>query len=300
MAKKIGIVIGAAVVVAAAVALFVMLSSKTEINLAEHVSVSFDGYEGYGEASVAYRETLLREIASAVTASTSDEDDFVKLIRTRDEKGIEKAMGRRKGDADDLLELVDELFEETKLDKQSNLKNGETVTVRFDFDNDDAAEFGIKFTGESKQMTVEGLNDLKQVNPFDYIDASFSGISPVGSIRLQKKESAESVMQAVEIRAEKVVEKGAKETKLSEVQQGDDVTLQGLKLGDKVTVTILSDKNDKQLRQEYASELTETSKEFVVDNIAEYVSDATEIENHELFARLRAQTENVLKAFFNK
>lgn len=299
--KKKGIAIGGAALLVVLAVVIVMACRKTEINLAEHVSVSFNGYEGYGDASVAYRDTLLREIAAAVTVKTADENEFIRMIRARDEKGIEKAMAGRKGDADDLLELVDELFEETRLDKQSNLKNGDTVTVRFDFDDDDdAAEFGIKFTGESKQVTVEGLNALKKVNPFEYIDVSFSGISPAGSMRLQKKESGESVMQAVGIRAEKVVAKGTKGTKLSDVQQGHDVTLQGLKIGDTVTVTVLSDKNDKQLREEYASELTETSREFIVDDIAEYVSDAAELENHELFARLKTQTENVLKSFFAK
>lgn len=300
MANKIRIAIGGAVLLAALIVVFKVADRKTEINLAEYVSVSFDGYEGYGNASVGYNETILRDIASAVTNKTADEEQFVKMIRVRDEEGIEKLMGKHGGDAGVLLELVDEIFDAPKLDKSKNLKNGDEVTVHFDVDSSGAKELGIKLTGESKKVTVEGLNALKKVNPFDYIDVSFSGISPAGSIRLQKKESDESVMQAVTIRVDKIIEKAADGAAMSEVEQGDDVTLQGLKLGDTVTVTAIIDKNKEQLRQEYAAELTETSREFVVDGIAEYVSDAAELENHALFDKLKMQTETVLKVFFTK
>lgn len=300
MAKKIRIAIGGAVLLAALIVVFEAAGRKTEINLAEYVSVSFDGYEGYGNASVGYSEAILRDVAAAVTDKTADEEQFVKMLRAREAEGIEELMGKHKGDVDDLLELVDVIYEAPKLDRGENLKNGDEVTVRFDMDTRVAKEFGIKLTGESKKVTVEGLNALKKVNPFDYMDVSFSGISPAGSIRLQKRESDESVMQAVTIRVDKTIEKAANGATMSEVEQGDDVTLQGLKLGDIVTVTAITDKNKEQLRQEYAAELTETSREFVVDGIAEYVSDAAELENHALFDKLKTQTETVLKAYFAK
>lgn len=293
--KKLGILAGSVVLVA--VFVIIIATRKTEIPLTDYVSVSFDGYEGYGAATVAIDEVFLREIASAVHAK--DVDGFVDAIRIRDEEGLERAADRRGLDADDLIELVDEIYESVQPDKDSDLKNGDKVSVRFAFDNDDAAEFGIRFTGESKTVTVEGLEPLKEVNPFDYLSVSFSGISPAGSIHIEKKTSSEEVMRAVSFRVEKIAEQSEKAT-LSEVQQGDTVTMQGVKLGDTLTVTAHTDESEKKLREIYGCRLTETSKEVVVENLAEYLSDAAELENHALFTRLKTQTESVLNSFFEK
>lgn len=149
--------------------------------------------------------------------------------------------------------------------------------------------------GRDKRVTEKELHTLKKVNPFDYIDISFFGISPAGSVRLQKKQSGEDVMQTVTLRADKLLAENA-----AEVQTGNDVTVQGLKLGDIVKVSVMTNENNEQIRQKYGTELTELSREFVVKDIAEYVSDVAEIEGHTMFDNLKTKTENVLKAYFEK
>lgn len=247
---------------------------KHTIDLSDYISVGYGGYEGYG---MAYLEWDNKKYVQAFSkALGADADDFYKAVESNDVAALEKLLDDDI-DAEKLLKMIYEIYESPEIDKSLELKNGDTVTVSIKFDNEDAAEFGMKFKGAKKEFQVSGLGDVRAVNPFDYLEVSYEGISPSGRILLKKKDSEEMVMEAINFETEQ---------------------MNNLKVGDKVTVTAKTWADDQQLMTRYGCTLSETSKEFTVEGIAEYISDAAELENDELFAQLKSQTEDAINAYF--
>ncbi|MCH5267311.1 MAG: zinc-ribbon domain-containing protein [Lachnospiraceae bacterium] len=270
---KPGIIVAGVIVLIAVIAL---ISNRSEtIDLTKYVELKYEGYEGYGTAAIEWNEKkFIKAIGEAVGA---DANDFYDAVVDFDMKDLEKAIDDDDIDAEDLMEMIYEIYEDAKLDKESELKNGDTVTVTFKYDNEDAKDFGIKFKGEKKEFKVSDLEEVKKVNPFDYLEVTFEGISPSGNINLKKKDSGEKVMETVNFEAEPSY---------------------NLRLGDKVTVTAKTWGDEQQLRTSYGSILSETTKEFTVEGLADYISDASELEKDDLFAKLKTQTETVLNAYF--
>lgn len=100
----------------------------------------------------------------------------------------------------------------------SGLKNGDRVTVTVAYDKDVAAEIGLKITGNSKTMTVEGLRTdgaagadggeesaLIELDAFDPafwntpdgIEVTYQGISPYGALEVINHLPADNPLSSV-------------------------------------------------------------------------------------------------------
>lgn len=60
-----------------------------------------------------------------------------------------------------------------------SLSSGDTVTVTLEYNKDALEEtYGFKFTGDSLEITVEGLGEFQALDPFAGVQLTFSGTAP--------------------------------------------------------------------------------------------------------------------------
>ena len=159
------------------------------------------------------------------------------------------------------------------LDKNSELSNGDTVTVSFEFDNEAAAKFKIEYVGEPTEYTVEGLKEVKKIDPFDGIRVDFTGTSPNISAEVVK-------------------------TKTDDVYSNIYFDLSksyGIKVGDTVTVTVSN--NPEYFVEDYGYAFTATSKDYTCSDVDKYIDKAADISD-DTMSTMKKQTEDVINSYF--
>ncbi|MGN0500982.1 MAG: zinc-ribbon domain-containing protein [Ruminococcus sp.] len=246
---------GCALVVIIAVAAVLIVTHKNKINLNDYVTVKFKGYDTYGEASVNF-----------------DYDKYYTDLQNSS-SSFKDAYNNNGGWSliSDYYEMTDALH--YSIDKTEGLTNGDTVTVSFEYDNEAAAKFKLEFVGEPKEVTVEGLKEVKKIDPFDGVTLEFSGTSPNAYAK---------------------VVKGNTDTVYSHIYY-DLSKSSGIKVGDKITVTVTND--PEYFVQDYGCAFTTTSKEFECKSVDRYISKLAEIKDDTLNS-MKKQTEDVINAYF--
>lgn len=169
-------IIGAAAVIL--IVIILIVTAKPTVKLDKYVDVEFDGYETVGTARVVFdREAFLDDYGKKIK--------YTKAFQQSEEYRLEAAFGMRPSKSDSAEYLLQECVS-YKLDKSSELTNGDTVVVEWDCDEDAAREyFGCKLKFSDLEFTVEGLANAKLVDPFENIDITYSGIAPNGEINPQ-------------------------------------------------------------------------------------------------------------------
>ncbi len=134
---------------------------KKKIDVMEGLTVSFEGYDGYGTAKLENEYSWEAEAFEA--AGIKDIDGFDTL-----------------GNA-----LNIEMAVKYEMNPVSKLSNGDQVTVKVSIN--EAMLEGYKFEllseGE-KTYTVTGLKELKEVDLFENVDIEFSGIAPYANAQI--------------------------------------------------------------------------------------------------------------------
>ena len=167
--KMIG---GIAAAVAALVAVLVIVgivkAQPVVIDLDDYADVTFDGYDGYGTASVSfdynkYYDDLANALYKKGVISSKSTDNMYNLLSTSAK-----------------LASIEE--PDCKLDKDSDLSNGDTVKLTYDYDNSALKKVKLKFKGKGKKVKVSGLKTIKSFDPFDDLKVSFDGTAPNGEV----------------------------------------------------------------------------------------------------------------------
>ncbi len=132
---------------------------RTDINMNDYLTISYEGYDTIGTASYSI--------------------DVEKLISDNYE-----AFGIEEGDELEALavfEDIDDLIS-GELDKKENLTNGDKITFKWDDSNKEDIEddFKVRLTFEDKTATIDSLEKAQKINPFDYFQLSFEGTAPNG------------------------------------------------------------------------------------------------------------------------
>jgi len=128
-------------------------AKEVEVNLADYVKYTYEGYDGMGTGEA---EIDARKIA----------------------RDIEEEIGEEKAsDAQRILKKID-----VTLAKIENLSNGESVAVSFDNVNEDTLkeECGVIVKAEGFDTTVSGLTELEEVDLFADYEIKFSGNDTLG------------------------------------------------------------------------------------------------------------------------
>lgn len=258
MNKKLllGIIGGAcALLIVFVVAIVLVVTHKTKINLNDYVTVSFEGYDSYGKASVDF-----------------DYDQYY------DDLMNASSSFKRAYNNDNALSLFTDYYKMTEsfdysLDKKEGLSNGDTVTLSFEYDDEAASNFKLKFVGKETEYTVEGLKEVKKIDPFEGVTVKFSGTSPNAYAEIEKNNS-DSVYSHIYY---------------------DISKSSGIKIGDKITVTVSN--NPEYFVEDYGCTFITTSKEYECQNVDQYVSKVADIQD-QILDSMKKQTEDVINSYF--
>ncbi|MBQ7415833.1 MAG: zinc ribbon domain-containing protein [Oscillospiraceae bacterium] len=144
----------AAAIIALTVVLIIVNQPKT-LEMDNYISVSFEGFDTVGRATLTVDgEKLVNDLTDGL-----------------DESGVT-----------DLYKLLRQGKLDVELEKESGLRNGDTVTVNLTVDNAAFEEFGLKIKLKKTAYTVEGLKPITTVDPFDYLKVTVSGYEPYASV----------------------------------------------------------------------------------------------------------------------
>lgn len=156
-----------------------------------------------------------------------------------------------------------------EIQPKENLSNGDEVTVSTVINDEVAENYKIKFVYNEKKFIVEGLPEIEQVDIFDNIDVSFQGIAPNVTAYLDNANTDSYVRMSYKMDKNN-----------------------NLNIGDVITVTADYNKED-LLEAGYIAE--SDTKEFVVEGVAQYVSELSQIPS-DILEKLKKQMEDATKS----
>ncbi len=252
--KLIGIIIAVVVVVIAIIVAAVIIIKNVQhkreierktVNLEEYIEVTFSGYDtmGTADAQINY-------------------DDFYEAVI--------KAMGKEvRSASSNVVAKAQSVYYTTSvnLDNYSELSNGDKVTVDIKYDEEVIDDADIIISFEPYEVEVEGLEEVREVDIFDYAEVTFSGMD--GSAHVS-------------------VNNTATEEGLNSVWFDISDNSWELSIGDTVTVTV-GDYYEEMLLENYGIKLASLSKEYTMteDDVDQYIYQLSDISD-ELMDTLKA------------
>ena len=235
---------------------------KTKIELEPYVTISYEGYDTLGTASVEF-----------------DYKHFV-----RDYRDDLKLTGAGKKEVDDLEEAAEEMglsdstadmlavYIKGELDKDSELSNGDEVSYVWDIDAEEVAKyFNCELVYADITDTVKDLTEATPYDPFEKISVSFTDTAPNGRIQIDNTSN---------------------DYGLSFIPDKSE----GLSNGDTVTVSVKAYyDNDvvKYCLENYGALITETEKEYTVEGLASYLQSSSEI-SEDTLKKMQKQCEDII------
>ncbi len=250
---------GVALILAIIIGVIIWLQPE-EIELDQFVTVEYSGYDGYGDAYVYLNETALYEAMMKATGQSYS--DYMDIDSLWD-------LGGAVSNGISLYTAIDTI--ELTTDKTENLANGDIITVSLTYNNEVAKEVDIEFVGDTVSVTVEGLEPVAEVDPFEDLTVTFDGIAPSGWIEYEYTGSNEYVSSYY-----------------FNVDKYD-----GLRNGDVVTITYNVSDEDTLY---YGYVATTKSKTYEVNGLQEY-ADAYADLTDTFITTLKTESEDTIYAY---
>lgn len=251
--KKTNTIIGiAAVAIVAIIAIIIILavssSAKKTIPLNDYLTIEINGYDTVGNA---YYKLDTNQIF----------EDYADALDVKDE-------------FDEVRKMV--YFEEYvsgKLDKTTELKNGDTVTFTWKVDEETLKEaLGCKVKYSEVKEKVSTLEELAQYDPFEDLVVTFDGISPNGTVKI---DSSNVKYYYINFEADRY---------------------QGLKNGDKIKISVQNPDNLKRISVMDGIMVSKLEQEYTVEGLNAYVTQLSEIPQESL-DKMKSQSEDALKSY---
>ena len=218
---------------------FMVGCGEKELTPMNYFDLSYEGMNGEGKTTVRVdAAAFTKDLINAVPEDKRDELMFVEVS--------------------DLLTY--------SVDKEENLSNGDTVTLKLDWDNSFLKKYKLKFIGESKKtITVEGLEEYIEVDAFDPeifdvdedtkgVHIAVSGASPLLTVKLIND-----------------IDKKDIRSKLTYEIESDGMNTTFIEENDPVTIRVRG-----YLENPYR--LKEETKEMTFTNTARYVQSLEDID----------------------
>lgn len=158
-------------------------------------------------------------------------------------------------DATDFEEAAYEILLETMevhCEPNEELENGDVVDIHVSVDEETLASKGIKFTDTDFTYTVEGLEEPVEIDPFEGLSVTFTGISPKAEAEIEYTGDNEFVKEHVRFIND---------------------TYGKYAIGD--TITVKASYTD-SVAEENNVIITQDEKEYTVSDIDEYLSGETD------------------------
>lgn len=217
-------------VFAAATALFTVTGcGKPDVDTTKYIEVDFHGVDGFGTASISGQYDWTKDVIELYKDHIESDYQAVKM-----EYELQEAV-------------------KYSISPDSELSNGDTVTVTADISKK-AEEFGFNLTGKELSFTVEGLDEIKVVDPFENLTVVFDGKAPNGKAHIKFDSNEYSASYSLD-----------KENGLS---NGDVV---------KVTASYRYGMEEQEYIKTYGAKFSTTEKLFTVDGLASYAKSVDEI-----------------------
>lgn len=255
---KIAIVCICAIVFAFVAIVAFKASLPKEINLEEYVELECYGYNGYATANANVNWIdLYRDIYEAIGGKSDNVND------------VNSIMQALQGNYE-IVQMINSISVSFSSEKEW-ISNGDSISVKIAYDNDLAKKSKIRFTGTTVSMTVEDLDEVEQLDPFENLEVLFSGISPQGVIEYSYQGNDERIRS------------------LSfAVTQSEH-----LKNGDTVLITV--DSEDKITGQK-GYICTKKSKEYTVEGLDEYINSFKDI-SEDFLNKMKTEAEDSIYAY---
>lgn len=261
--KHSGVIVGIAVVILLLVLAlgYAFFPRRTKINLDKYISLSFSGYDGYGEAKINF-----------------DEEHFLKDFK-------KKVKLKKKRDA-----FSNALFSEyspeaflydfyisgnwTVDGENGKYKNGDKVHLTWSVDKDKIEEdFKVKIKDSGQEYTVKDLEKVETFDAFEDFKIEFSGSAPDGTAQW----NGSDIMD------------GSKGLYFTVDPQ------YGLSNGDKVTVKIDPKENLNSFVQNTGKAPQEMEKVFTVEGLPAYIDSASKLDDATLTS-MKGEVEDQIKS----
>ena len=232
---------------------------RMKFDVTEYFDAEFEGYDGYGKATVTLdEEKLLKRVAEAIDGSKSKA------------KSAFKKEGEKKYNPEE--SFYDVITWE--VDKTEELKNGDEIKVKIKVDEDAAKEIGIKIEDSEKTFKVEGLKELTEVDPFAKVEVTFEGNSPAISASYEDNGDDKFHEDCY-------------------VYFSFDKS-SGIKSEEKV---VLNCSVDEETAMEAGYKLTQTSKEYTAPKTDSYVDSIDQI-SADTLTKLQGEAKKVVEDYF--
>lgn len=153
------IILAVTVLVAVVTTIYYLFFATTTINLSEHLSIKYDGYDGYATATVDFKSSLKEEF---------DESSVYKKFKKKAE-----------------IEITS--------DNNGTLKNGDTLEVKVDISKSWLENNKIKLKDRTIEIKVSGVPEPRNVNLFEDLEYTVTGISPNLSLSVKNTSSDEFI-----------------------------------------------------------------------------------------------------------
>lgn len=237
---KIG---GAAVAVVAIAAIaFGIANSGTKVDMEANTIIEVTGYDGNGKLSIDV-----------------------------DEESIYWDLEGTKLTEDQIEKLVESIKVEASEDKK--LSNGQEITITAKAKGDMDKKLKVKLKNTEWKYTVEDLDEVEVIDPFEYVEVSFSGTAPNGSASFDVKQ---------------VPDLGYLDYELDNNKE--------LSNGDKVTLTC---KTDETKVNDLGYSFKETSKEYTVEGLTSYIASPADIDE-EALSRMQTEATDTINAYLEE
>ena len=210
---------------------------KEEVALKDYMEVNFYGYDTYGTADYQFKYDEYQE----------------KITQILSENGTLEDGYPKNPDDCDLIDVLYNIPYSWEMDKVSDLKNGDTVTLSFSSrGNYDFSKIGVAINTESETYEVNSLDPIKEVDPFKDLTVLFSGISPLCTAEFA----------------------GGMDGLTYVIEPSED-----LALGDTVTVRAKFNGGTdfSEFTKRYGKKLTATEKTYTVENRPRYAASLDDI-----------------------
>lgn len=272
--KAIGILAGGVVAVVVIILLVVTMHKPT-LNLADYTEITFTGAQGYGRADVEFDST---QFVLDVLEHAKIDGKKLNLSDLQDlDYDTEEFLSELYGNSTSIYQFaacLDAIVSSGEFDTNESLSNGDKVTYSFTYDNDELKKYGIKLKGGEVTEEVSGLEEAREINPFDGVEVTFNGTSPNATAEYTRADMAEEALDSVQFTFDRT---------------------EGLKTGD--TVTLTAEADNAYLAENYGVVLSETEKTYTVEGIQSYAMSADQIPA-DILGNMQAQAEDCISAYF--
>lgn len=160
-------IIGLAIILGIIAIICVVVKAKSTINLDKYMTVSFEGYDGYGKATATIDW-------DAIESKYGDKIDF---------------SDKANSDYGSLLEFMSPMDAlegcvSIELDKENGLSNGDEVSYTWNIDSDLTKYTKCKLKYKDGSIKVKDLEKIDTFDAFSNLTVEFDGVAPNGSVNL--------------------------------------------------------------------------------------------------------------------